>query len=239
MPSLTSAAGWPSLLCTAARRSCTCRLPPTGPSCGSTRRITSLAPPEGTPWGGPRTPQKAQCKAAWPGSAEPAVRPCAAAPERPATQPCRLASKAVCSLANLLAPPALLLCSRRPNDLFQRVMQLFRQRCGARLHWGKVGTSAHGWLPARASLRCMIQPCMARSVWVKAVLDQGTHPCTGVRACTRECTAGCCTQVLAALPRPPTRAARRPAGHSTLVASRARRSTPTPGAPLAAQCRRV
>lgn len=33
--------------------------------------------------------------------------------------------------------------SGRPNDQFQRIMQLFRQRCGARLHWGKAGWPQH------------------------------------------------------------------------------------------------
>ncbi|KAL4431088.1 hypothetical protein ABPG75_006344 [Micractinium tetrahymenae] len=33
--------------------------------------------------------------------------------------------------------------SGRPNDLFQRTVQLFRQRCGARLHWGKAGWPQH------------------------------------------------------------------------------------------------
>lgn len=33
--------------------------------------------------------------------------------------------------------------SNSPNLQFQRIMQLFRQRCGARLHWGKAGWPQH------------------------------------------------------------------------------------------------
>ncbi len=33
--------------------------------------------------------------------------------------------------------------SNSPNRQFNRVVELFRQRCGARLHWGKAGWPQH------------------------------------------------------------------------------------------------
>lgn len=35
------------------------------------------------------------------------------------------------------------LSSGKPNAEFERVMELFRARCGARLHWGKEGWTRH------------------------------------------------------------------------------------------------
>ena len=41
--------------------------------------------------------------------------------------------------------------SGKVNAQFQRVIQLFRERCGARLHWGKVRREALLALPAPAA----------------------------------------------------------------------------------------
>jgi hypothetical protein len=57
--------------------------------------------------------------------------------------------------------------SGKTNAQFQRVIQLFRERCGARLHWGKVSWWGCRFLAAR--MPALGQGAVSSRRWRRAV----------------------------------------------------------------------